>query len=56
MENQSVLPQTAGNCNTNGGIKCEPGGVIVQGMLARGRHSEPSPRTARDEGAGVEGE
>lgn len=56
MENQSVLPQTAGNCNTNGGIKCEPGGVIVQGMLARGRHSEPSPRTAWDEGVGVAGE
>lgn len=29
MENQSVLPQTAGNCNTNGGIKCEPGGIGV---------------------------
>lgn len=28
----------------------------MQGMLARGRHSEPSPRTARDEGVGVEGE
>lgn len=54
MENQSVLPQTAGNCNTNGGIKCEPGGIGV--CWTEGRHSEPSPRTAWDEGVGVEGE
>lgn len=27
-----------------------------RGVLARGRHSEPSPRTAWDEGVGVEGE